>query len=497
MPQSKEPEATKPTSESFVFPPERRAEALLAAWLTDSIALTDSELGAGADASTLRIVSRIELKTHIERAFEKGDQKTADSLLALAASTQGPSSEMVRKSIRMGPGEYLSLYRLKLRKGASFSDIITEVSTPRILSFLRERIDPGIGVVTGGGGVAKKRFEHIVAELRSWSQKKPESRTKEPDWEADLPGMIAKYPYRVDEVKEAYLGMVFRELDDKMQHMEYNYPEGKDNIYQHFRAIWKRDIEEDVVASTFLESSLGDKGNTIHFTPVVSPNGRVRFEDKELEDLFDAYGEQEVRSFANTMDEISGTPEKFKQTDRESRVVYFRMEVKLPVFAVRETGPDQFEVECIEKKAFAQKLAWDAAALEEAVKQEALRLEQNPNSYFKQEYDEYYGRETGEGRVRKSLGEILATSDNLTRLIRLATKLASAPEDFAEVQRLTRMRTRVRGYSMVLEFLESLVRSSVENHNVISFYVNADVWRAMPLALQGTNWIELTSSLSH
>ena len=392
----------------------------------------------------------------------------------------------------MGAGEYLSLYRLKLEKGASFSDKIIGVSSPRIQAYLQEKLAPLTDSCVSG----KKRFEHIVAEVRAWSQKKPEARTKEPDWEADLPGMIAKYPYRIDEVKEAYLGLVFRELDDKMQHLEYNYPEGKDNIYQHFRAIWKKDIEEDVIASTFLESSLGDKDNTIRFTPVVSPNGRVRFEDKELEDLFDAYGEEEVRGFANTMDEISGTPEKFKQTDRESRAVYFRMEVRLPIFAVRETGPDQIEVECIEKKTFAQKLAWDAAALEEAVKLEAQRLEQDPNSYFKLEYDEYYRRETGEGRVRKSLGEILAASENLTRLIRLATKLANTPEDFAEVQRLTRMRTRVRGYSMVMEFLETLVRSSVERHNVISFYVNSDVWRVMPLALQGTNWIELTALMS-
>ena len=128
---------------------------------------------------------------------------------------------------------------------------------------------------------------------------------------------------------------------------------------------------------------------------------------------------------------------------------------------------------------------------------EAQRLEQNPNSYFKHEYDEYYGRETGERRLRKSLGEILAASENLTRLIRLATKLASTPEDFAEIQRLTRTRTLVRGYSMVMEFLETLVSSCVERHNVISFYVNTDVWRVMPLALQGTNWIELGSLLSH
>lgn len=58
--------------------------------------------------------------------------------------------------------------------------------------------------------------------------------------------------------------------------------------------------------------------------------------------------------------------------------------------------------------------------------------------------------------------KILAYSDDLTRFIRLATKLAKAPEDFAEVQRLSRMRSRVREYSTVREFLETLVRSSLE-----------------------------------
>lgn len=477
--------------QSHTLPPERKAEAFLAAWLSDGFALTNSELGTEGDGSTIKVVSRTELKKYIEKAFEKGDHKTADSLLALAASTQEPSDEMVRKSIRIGAGEYLSLYRLKLQKGASFSDIMTEVSSPRMLGYLHEKVAP----LTEGSGIAKKRLEHIAAQVHSWSQKKPESRTKEPDWEADLPGMIAKYPYKIDDVKEAYLGLIFGELDDKIRRIDYTYLESTDNIYQHFRAIWLKEIEEDMVASTFLESSAGDDG-TVRFTPLVSPNGKIWCDGKELEDLFDAYGEEEVRGFANTMDRISEIPEKNKQTDRESRMVYFRMQARLPTFAVEETSPDQFEVECIQKKPFAQKLAVDAAALEDMVKLNASRLDQDPNSYFRTEYDIYYEREKGEGRVKQSFGELLAYSENLTRLVRLATKLASVPEDFAEVRRLTRMRDRVKGYSMVMEFLETLIRSSVERHNVISFYVNTDVWRVMPLALQGTNWIELISSRS-
>ena len=136
----------------------------------------------------------------------------------------------------------------------------------------------------------------------------------------------------------------------------------------------------------------------------------------------------------------------------------------------------------------------DAYILEEMVKEAATKLDQDWASYSRTEYDTLYRREGRESGTRQTFGEILARSENLTRFIRLAAKLANAPEDFATVRELSRMSNRVRGYSMVLEFLETLVRSSLERHKVISFYVNADVWRVMPLAMEGTSWIELVNS---
>lgn len=493
MPQQKDPQPDSPTSlVSPSFPPDRKSEALLLAWLKDGFALTESELGSQSDILTYRVVSRKELKKFIEIAFDKGDQKTADNLLALAARTQEPSKEMVRKSIRIGPGEYLALYRLKLQRNTSFSDIITDVAGPKIIGYLQERQ----AQLTDGLDIAEKRLEHIISQVKSWSSNKPESRTKDPDWEADLPGVIAKYPYKVDDVKELYLGLIFGEIEDRIRRADYAYVENTDNIYQHFRSIWEKEIGEDIVGSTFIESSVGERDNALLFTPVVSPNGKLWREGKELEELFDTYGEGEVRGFANTMDEVSEVPEKFKQTDRESNMVYFRLQLRLPAFTARETSKDQFEITCIQKRPFQEKMGYDAYALEDMVKRVASRLDQDPSSYFRSEYDIMYERGKSETAPRQNLGELLAYSENLTRLIRLATKLANTPEDFAEIQRISRMRSRIRGYSLVMEFLEILVRSSLERHNVISFYVNTDVLRAMPLALKGTNWIELTKTLS-
>ncbi|QQG48697.1 MAG: hypothetical protein HY247_08190 [archaeon] len=434
-------------------------------------------------------MSRVELKKHIETALDRGDQKTADRLLALASTVQSPTEDMVRKSVRIGTGEYLALYRLKLELGSSFSDIVTDVVRPRILSYLRERVAP----LVAGQRAAKMRLDHLEAQIEAWSKNKPESRTKEADWEADLPGVIAMYPYKVDDVKEAFLGIVFGDLDDIIRRVNYTYLESGDNVYQHFRELWLKEIGEDVVSSTFLEASVSENG--VRFVPVVSPNGKMWYDGKDLEAVFDAFGEDEVRGFAKTMDRISEIPEKFKQTDRENEMAYFRMRVRLPAFVAKETGPDEFEVECQEKRPFEEKKIRDAYALEEMVKRAAVKLDQDPNSYFRKEYDLFYAREERGGQIQ-SFGEILARCQNLTRFIRLATKLANAPEEFATVRELSRMGNRVRGYSMVLEFLETLVRSSLERHKVISFYVNADVWRVMPLALEQTNWVELVNKAS-
>jgi hypothetical protein len=89
---------------------------------------------------------------------------------------------------------------------------------------------------------------------------------------------------------------------------------------------------------------------------------------------------------------------------------------------------------------------------------------------------------------------VLAKSGTLTSFLKIATKLAKTTEDFSLIGAINSCRNQIVDYEKAQNFVCDLVDSSIRRRSVVSFYVNEDVWRFLPLAMKGKDWIVITNA---
>lgn len=499
-----------------------KAKAEFWAWLVDGYAVFSSSADKRSGKSKLAteqrivVVSKEEIKALIQEALRGNDQFRAHELLE-TASTPPPqvSNEMVRKSIRVGSGEYARLLYLKILERTSFADIIMKV----LLASTKELVLKLKSQFYGHSFTVANRLDHLISLIETWVEDKPESRARAANWgswgkERPLPTSqpIPANEWDIDEwsvpeghrptyylepfyqnqdierVKTAFINFMLTDLLIKASGDDSDVVSSK--LYEEFKEEWRNEMDKRFESLLYLCASVDQNSPDLLFTlgfyVTTSFNA-----DRELE-LFAKYGQEEVMEFVNKL-WLGGEPvgdtrkyegittsKEYKQeiasmpldpeTGRHLRVT-IGTDVEFPVCIIRAKDPSSIEPEYLVTET-PPALDKDKKLFESLLRKIADRIGYNDAT-----------------KIKLLSRPFVPLSDS--DFIKEAINKATGSEDFKDVNKLLMINNRFRDYAKITAFGEDLVLSTLRRYSVVSFYVNPDIWRLLPLVLENKNWITL------
>ncbi len=465
-----------------IFPASERDKAEFWAWLSEQYLIrvrSDQLPKSGEKEGRFRIVSKEDLRQLIGEALETDDQGWADELLQLASGSQQIGKEIVRKSIRVQKGEYLKMLYVKLIENSSFSDVILKLlqrPARSYVSALRSKLSHASRSVD-------LRLDHLFSQIDTWDKAKPESRTRSVDLAStilDETGYIpAQYSLKLDDIKPAVSSYALGEVERKILRPGMQYLR---KIYEEeFQARWRSGIEESVPQGIALKPTPSPSdSNAVLFTPLL--NYYEVLDERQTQKLFEKYGEDTVLAFASSFHagkESEAYGENIhKLIENEKLDLTISWEVELPSFSASVQGPSSISEDATPNISMDRCISEDDMILWNIIEKVAKKVGLKPNALFSRERDA--GRQ---GTV--------AGSPHLTDFVKLATKNASDPEDFSDIRMITTVRNRILSYQKVKSFVEDLILQTLARRSVVSFYVNTDVWRLIPIVMESKNWLTL------
>ena len=156
------------------FQLKEKPTAELWAWLLEGYAV--SSLSKTKSDRKIEVLSKDDVKNAIQVALRNSDSERAQELLDIASSpNETVSQSMVRKSIRVSPGEYVKLLYLKMFERTSFADIMMKVLTVPCKEFVKE-------LLKENQPAAAEKLNHLAVVIESWEREKPESRANIAEW---------------------------------------------------------------------------------------------------------------------------------------------------------------------------------------------------------------------------------------------------------------------------------------------------------------------------
>jgi hypothetical protein len=211
--------------------------------------------------------------------------------------------------------------------------------------------------------------------------------------------------------------------------------------------------------------------------------------------LFDKFGEGDVVDFVNkfTQKDINKEEKRYMGTmaDSELQEINIHREVNLPSCSVTVEGVDIFEIRDTASAAMMEKIDKDAIWLRTLVAELGKRVDIDVSTFFVHEYRLLL--ELPPER-ESELATVFAGSGTLTNFLKIATKLAKTTDDFALIGAINSCKNQILDYKKAQSFVCDLVDSSIRRRSVVSFYVNEDVWRFLPLAIRGKDWITIVNT---
>jgi len=475
------------------FSTSQEKEAAFWAWLTEGHVVFEPSTpqSSGKANQGFRVVSTEEIKQLITDALDKGDEALVNKLLEIASQPQPLSNDLLRKSLRVGNGEYLKLLYVKLLEKTSFSDVIVRMLIPFAMDYLSSFKKRRPGELWE----QNDRLNHLFSLLESWQSISPESRSRAVDMGlVDFEGineLLPDYPYKLDDIKTAVsrviLGELERELFDPLEH--------KNRVYEEFKREWSRETSENPLYSMTLEASIDpDETDKVVFTPKVVLSKRLTVEDQEK--LFDKFGELDVLDF---LQKFMAQDDKGKEegnyvgsrADGELREICIHREVSLPACSARVEDSVHFEVGDTASAILLNRIEQDSIQLRMLVKTLGKCVDIDVDNFFVNEFKLI--RELPHEK-EYATATVLAKSGTLTSFLKIATKLAKTTEDFSLIGAINSCRNQIVDYEKAQNFVCDLVDSSIRRRSVVSFYVNEDVWRFLPLAMKGKDWIVITNA---
>ncbi|MCW4045249.1 MAG: hypothetical protein NWE94_07010 [Candidatus Bathyarchaeota archaeon] len=474
----------------LLFSATQEREAEFFAWLTDRRVISETQTTKASSRSSkgFQVVPIEKIKELISDAFEKHDNTTVNRLLEVATQQQPLSKELIRKSMRVGSGEYLKLWYVKLLEKTSFSDVIVRMLIPIAKDYLaayEKKYQKELSEKS-------ERLGHLFSLLESWSALSPESRERAVDMgfvDVELPSeVVPNYTSDVDNIKDVLSRFILGELERSLFHPLKH----KNKVYEEFKKGWSSELEENPLSKLGLEVSIDPNDtNRIVFTPNVVLSKSLTKEDQEK--LFEKYGEVDVIDFITEFMSQSQKEAKYygHMTDDELTEICIHRQVNLPPCLATVRGPHEFEVKGIASPAITEKLVQYSIRLRGLIEDLGKRIDINVYNFFVAEYKVL--RELPPEKDAE-IPFVFARSETLNNFLKLATKLAKDAEDFLYVKEINSYRNQILDTKKVQNFICNLVESSISRRSVVSFYVNADVWRFLPLAMEGKNWITIADT---
>jgi len=519
------------------FDLKKKTEAEFWAWLTEGYTFVTDFPKSSNEAKPERkivVLSKEDIKLKVQDAMKKNDREKVQELLEIASkSSEGVSNDMVRKSTRVGSGEYAKLFYVKILERTSFADVIMKL----LLKPCKAKVEELKSKFYGHSFSIANKLDHLMKAIDEWEKEKPESRAGMAEWgewgkilrlgslpkapqiranewdypEAHIPEggkpfswLTPFYPPHLqqkenqDKLKATISRYAFTDLMAKVSGGDYNETIG--GIFDEFKEEWKQQINKDFPEQVGLRATIeGQDSNllfTFLFTIVTSFNAK-----RELE-LFDKYGEEEVKEFVNRILLNAGdllpasgryegitNSEKYKHLvdPREAEEaeygnfkVYIGTNVEFPCCTIIARSPERFETERVSDlpKSFEND--------RQQFKTMVLKLSEKIGRIDLVGKVKRYASERGSKELNQVDFSFLAS-----QVIPEAVSKASTPDDYREINNLMMIENKFSDYQTIMGFAEELAESTLRHYSVVSFYINKDLWRLVPLVLEGKNWISL------
>ncbi len=478
---------------AFTFSISQEKEAEFWAWLTEGHVIPEplASQSISKPNQGFRVVSTEEIKLLITDALDKGNEAQVNQLLEIASQPQPLSNELLRKSLRIGNGEYLKLLYVKLLENTSFSDVIVRMLTPYAINYL----SAFKGEHKLELGKENQRLDHLMSLIKSWQTISPESRSRAVDM-----GLIEfegtnelppDFPHKLDDVKTAISRVIIGELE---RELFGSFPQDANKVYEDFRREWSREISENPLNGLTLEASIDQEDtNKVIFTPKVSLFRRLTVEDQEK--LFDKFGELDVfdfiRNFMKKNQDKEDSNYLGARQDGQLQEICLHREVSLPACSARIENAVNFEVKDTASAIMLERIEQDAITLRTITETLGRNVGINTDNFFIDEFK--IMRELSKDKEYEAC-TILARSGTLTSFLKIATKLAKTTDDFSLIGRINSCRNRIVDYEKAQNFVCDLVDFSIRRRSVVSFYVNKDVWRFLSMVMKEKNWITLVNA---
>lgn len=459
-------------------------------WLTEGYLVPDPlEFTPSKKVSKYQLVTTDEIKQLLADAFDQGKTQLADNLLEIASKREVLSDELVRKSSRLKTGEYLKLLYIKLLEETSFSEVIIKILKP----YSRKYLDSFRSKYQEHISQNEDRINHLYNLIDKWDEISPESRSRAVDLGLlDFEGkkeIPIDYPSKLEEAKNYLPDFYLGELDRK-----FKFKEGtriKTKVNAEFETRWREELDKYPLGDILLNVSIDEKDeNKLLLKPTVRLSRHLDYD--ELIKLFEEYGENNVVGYINLFTvNISG-----KQVDylnpfelEEYDYIFFWTVIDLPSCHVTIKDAENFGIEFSDQTDYSENLFRDHRILDHTVESLCKKLELDHANFFEKDKNQLH-RDLEKGRNELYSLNRYMRSNTWNEFLKLATRLAK-PEDFLSIKKISTYRNQILNSFKVEGLIDNLVYSSIIRRSVVSFYVNTDVWRFLPLVLKEQDWFNI------
>jgi len=498
------------------FDLKKKAEAEFWAWLMDGYAVSADTRNAKAEPKIV-VLSKDTIKSAIHDALKKNNSQRAQELLDAASKPPEEFNEaIIRKSIRVAPGEYVRLLYLKILEHTSFADVLMKV----LINPCKKKVKELKHHYSGNQLSAGNKLDHLLNAIEQWEKEKPKSRANVAEWgdwrksdyrirahrepipanEWDTPQLTVPVDNKLytsitpfygqslldekylEKVKAAFCRFTLTDLTIKASGGDLSKPVS--GLFYEFKDEWAQKTEEEpfveqISLNAFIDNT--SENQELFFDLYILLT--TELDAKRELDLFSKYGEDKVIEFINRVKLYPGQPykgitnsEQYKNwvasspsDDTHQFDIIIGTELSLTCCKISASIPGQFETD------------WppNMPPVLENYRQQFEVLLQSVAE--KVGFESPYKKERTYPNLAMAAGE----------LIPKAIDKASSPNDYRVINNLLTFKNLYLDYRTITNFGEDVTMSSLKHHSVVSFYINSDLWRLVPIVLEGTNWIKL------
>jgi hypothetical protein len=511
------------------FSTKERSQAEFWAWLTDGFVLSKESEKTKENPKPERkitVMSREKMKDAIRDALRRRGPERAKELLEIASKPpEDLREDMVRKSIRISPGEYTKLLYLKILEHSSFADVIMKV----LFEPCRRKAEEIKQLPLAKTPIARERLQHLLEVINDWSNEKPETRasivqtghwSKRPGVSAatepfhrkaanpnDLPSfdvsdgksiaMIIPFYAKtlvekenLAETKDAFSRLALADIFAKVS--EDDQRKSVVDLFNEFKEEWKEKVESEFFDHLSFHVFIDHSNEKPEFFFELFFECTTTFDAKRELELFLKYGEENVIKFVNKIKgychplgedgSYKGITNSKEYENAHSSPYDDNEDFKIQI------GTD-FDFSCCKISALSpEDFITDSEQMEHPYL-ENLRKQFEPlmqkiaekvaNTNVLKKYEER--------KNRKEPYSFTAAND----LLREALDKAEKPEDYKDLNNLLSVIHMQQDYDTIVDFGKYVARSTLKHNSVVSLYINSDLWRLVPLVLEEKNWIVL------